>query len=146
MSTESAQASQSPTVKPPITCHVLDTVSGTPAALIPVTLTLIRPQLEVEPLFNAFTDEDGRVTAWSSTPEGFTLSKTFELARKLNAQEGETKPILWTLKFDIGKYFNGEGFWEEVDIRFKTDVKAGREHWHVPLLLSPWSYTTYRGS
>ena len=55
--------------------------------------------------------------------------------------------MIWALKFDVGSYFKREGFWEVVEVRFRTKVeKRGREHWHVPLLLSPYAYSTYRGS
>jgi len=66
--------------------------------------------------------------------------------------KGEKEAVVWALKFDVGGYFEGEGFWTDVEVRFKTEVEVGegggegRKHWHVPLLLSPWSYTTYRGS
>ena len=58
--------------------------------------------------------------------------------------------IVCGLKLDTGAYF-GEGatFFPEVEIRFFVDAGVGEErkaHWHVPLLLGPWSYTTYRGS
>ena len=54
--------------------------------------------------------------------------------------------MLWRLEFDVAAHFEGKGWWDVIEVRFRTDSSEGREHWHVPLLLSPWSYTTYRGS
>jgi 5-hydroxyisourate hydrolase len=50
----------------------------------------------------------------------------------------------YQLVFRIGAYFAGEGFLDVVPIRFKIADAAA--HYHVPLLCSPWGYTTYRGS
>lgn len=187
----------------PITCHVLDTTTGKPAANVPVTLTLLRPFGSSTPL-SATTNTDGRVTSWSAAAGGPSLEDIFAFASGAGshhaaaAAEGEAVPLptpttsaappapgpslardsdgdggdampsavfgevkdagagadgamVWALRFDAGSYFKGEGFWTEVEIRFKTVVGRGggetaRAHWHVPLLLSPWSYTTYRGS
>lgn len=159
--------------KPPITAHVLNTVSGLPAANIPVTLTLIRPYGPSSPL-TATTNADGRILSWDDPPSGPTLQELFDNARnhilssskstvgdevkEAGSEEGTDGVMVWALHFNVGAYFKGEGFWDVVEIRFKTDVRegldsakegqeaAGRSHWHVPLLLSPWSYTTYRGS
>jgi len=145
--------------KPPITCHVLDTKSGIPAANIPVTLSLIQPYgpSSSQPL-TGVTNADGRVTAWKA--DGYTLEELFEYAvgkleESISKGSGTATRddgklmIIWALKFNVGEYFKGEGFWTEVEVKFKTEVEEGegrRAHWHVPLLLSPWSYTTYRGS
>jgi 5-hydroxyisourate hydrolase len=52
--------------------------------------------------------------------------------------------MIWSLRFQTGEYYGeGKTFWPEVELKFW--VKEG-EHYHVPLLLGPWSYTTYRGS
>lgn len=82
-----------------------------------------------------------------------SLEELFESAaskqREATAGGEGSVALVWALKFNVGEYFKGEGFWTEVEVRFKTEVEEGegkREHWHVPLLLSPWSYTTYRGS
>jgi 5-hydroxyisourate hydrolase len=48
------------------------------------------------------------------------------------------------LTFAVGPYFGGEGFLDEVPVRFRVDDPGA--HFHVPLLVSPWSYATYRGS
>lgn len=147
--------------RPAITCHVLDTAIGKPAAGIPVTLTLLRPFGPSMP-FTAVTNADGRVTAWQST-SGVSLYEVFAqrvardttvpAATSRRKEEAEAKEqenvIVWALRFDVGEYFQGEGFWTEVEIRFKTALEEMRvydSHWHVPLLISPFSYTTYRGS
>ena len=159
--TSSAQAEIK---KPPITCHVLNTVSGLPASDIDVTLALISPYGPSNPLI-ATTNSDGRVTSWTSTTgDGPTLEELFDNARTHTGPDdapkdvpeatGERGPegkgsgdMVWALKFNVGKYFNGEGFWTEVEVRFRTKIEpGGREHWHVPLLLSPYAYSTYRGS
>lgn len=95
------------------------------------------------------------MTAWDAPANGASIQEMFESAAgKKKEEQGDaarTAPLVlvWALKFNVGEYFKGEGFWTDVEIRFKTEVEEGegkREHWHVPLLLSPWSYTTYRGS
>lgn len=161
--------------RPPITCHVLNTVTGLPAASIPVTLTLIKPHVSSNP-FSATTNADGRVTSWESRAGGPSLEEVFANARehgvacaalgktssggdgaaeqKDNTSEPSSGDLVWALTFNVGDYFQGEGFWTEVEVRFKTQIvpesaqgdAPARTHWHVPLLLSPWSYTTYRGS
>ena len=53
--------------------------------------------------------------------------------------------MVWSLTFETEPYFGkGKTFWPEVELRFAT--KMEEMHYHVPLLLGPWSYTTYRGS
>lgn len=99
-----------------LTTHVLDTARGVPAAGIPITLR-----------------RDGRVLAEVVTDAG---------GRAL-VQEGlEAGPH--ELTFAVGAYLAGEGFLDEVPVRFRIDDPAAALH--VPLLLSPWSYATYRGS
>lgn len=60
-------------------------------------------------------------------------------------------PGVWELVFDVAGYFAGRGvalpappFLDQVTLRF--GIAAADEHYHVPLLVSPWSYSTYRGS
>lgn len=122
----------------PITCHALNTISGTPANDLKATLTLLAPT-ETEISFTAITNKDGRVTEWAPSA-GKTLQdimETFESGQK----------IPWSVKFDIGPWYEERGiesFWPEVEIKFY--VKKGERHYHVPVLVGPWSYTTYRGS
>lgn len=113
-----------------LTTHVLDTVSGLPAAGVRVTLYSI--------------SGDGRslVTKTSTNGDGRTDDP---LISKGNLQSG-----LYELEFDIGEHFTRTGllkgapFLDSVPIRFKVDDE--NLHYHVPLLASPFSYTTYRGS
>jgi 5-hydroxyisourate hydrolase len=107
-----------------LTTHVLDTARGQPGAGIPVEL--YRLENETGTLVaKATTNRDGRTDA--PLLEGASLrSGTYQLV------------------FRIGAYFAGEGFLDAVPIRFTIADAAA--HYHVPLLCSPWSYTTYRGS
>jgi 5-hydroxyisourate hydrolase len=106
----------------PITTHILDTTTGRPAA--GVCLTLFGPQGKVT---TAVTDVDGRVTSWLDA---------FEL------QSGK-----YRIEFEVDAYFFEKQlatFYEDVHISFR--VQDTSEHYHVPLLLSPFGYSTYRGS
>lgn len=134
--------------KDPITCHVLDTLTGRPAPKISVSLQFDTAQLgtieasHVLPgqvyKFNAITNSDGRITNWTGPTNLPTVGPALDLCKESG------KPTVWTLIFDTGAYFGkGNTFWPEVQLKFW--VKPG-EGYHVPLLLGPWSYTTYRGS
>ncbi len=110
-----------------ITTHVLDTSRGRPAEGVPVTL-------EVEAaggwklLGKSTTNADGRV--------GDLLGKDEPLARGVHR-----------LIFDTGSYFtaqNAKSFYPEVVVAFR--IEDPKQHYHVPLLLSPFGYSTYRGS
>lgn len=137
-----------PTGKDSITCHVLDTLTGRPAPGINVSLqfdTTQLSQLVIENVpnerfytFLATTNTDGRIAKWAGPANLATIDPLIDLCKK------SEKPTVWTLTFDTGSYY-GEGntFWPEVQLKFF--VKPG-EHYHVPLLLGPFSYTTYRGS
>jgi len=107
-----------------LTTHVLDTARGKPGAGIPVEL--YRLENETGTLVaKATTNRDGRTDA--PLLEGASLrSGTYQLV------------------FRVGAYFAGEGFLDAVPIRFTIADAAA--HYHVPLLCSPWGYTTYRGS
>jgi 5-hydroxyisourate hydrolase len=125
--------------KPPITCHILDTSIGKPAHSIPVTLTLLSPS---QPLaFTSTTTSDGRVTSWTpSTPFSTT---TLEEAFK---SPGDTR---WSLKFDTESYFKERGvetFFPEVEVKFVVREAQKGEHFHVPVLVGGFGYSTYRGS
>jgi 5-hydroxyisourate hydrolase len=104
-----------------ISTHVLDTSRGRPAAGVAVVLE--RQEGDGwSPVGEATTDADGRVG---------------ELA-PAGAGEG-----VYRLTFDTGSYFEA-GFYPRVAVEFRVD--DGAEHHHVPLLLSPFGYSTYRGS
>ena len=102
-----------------LTTHVLDTARGRPAEGVQIELFRLDPRT---PLKAVATNADGR------TDE--PLLTTLEVAR-------------YELLFFVGAYF-GEGLYDEVTIRFRIE-NAGWDY-HVPLLISPWSYSTYRGS
>ena len=108
-----------------ITTHVLDTSRGGPAAGVAVVLERA-VKSSWQPVARGVTDADGRASDLLSAPP----------------QEGHYRLI-----FDTGAYFRAAGeadFYPEVSVTFV--VGAGEEHYHVPLLLSPFGYSTYRGS
>jgi 5-hydroxyisourate hydrolase len=111
-----------------ITTHVLDIARGRPAAGVPVLLETRFQGRSWRSLGRGSTDEDGRLSV--PLPAGFQLT------------EGD-----YRLTFDAGAYFAAsgvEGFYTEVVVGFV--VRDAAAHYHVPLLLSPYGYTTYRGS
>lgn len=99
-----------------ITTHVLDTAAGNPAAGVRVTLAAALAEGGWLELAEAVTDSDGRI---DSLPD--------------------VGPGNWRLVFQTAT-----PFFPEVVVTFA--VLAGREHLHVPLLLSPYGYSVYRGS
>lgn len=107
-----------------LTTHVLDTARGTPAAGVKVELFRVTPD-RVLKVTERLTNADGRTDAPLLTPDSFV-------------------PGRYELRFHIGAYFGGEGFLDVVPIA--VTLAAGQGHYHVPLLCSPWSYATYRGS
>jgi 5-hydroxyisourate hydrolase len=109
-----------------ITTHVLDTSRGAPAVGIPVTLSLSESGAYRE-LGRAVTDADGRVRRF--VPEPLLVVGQY------------------LLTFETGQYFRAgsrDAFFERVTLEFL--VADASQHYHVPLLLSPFGYTTYRGS
>ena len=109
-----------------ITTHVLDTSRGRPAEGIAVTLERTDEQGTWTLLGTGRTDADGRVrTLLSSTPPAGTYRLTFDTRTYFDASR---LPV----------------FYPQVTITFCT--AAAEDHYHVPLLLSPFGYSTYRGS
>lgn len=110
-----------------VSTHILNTALGQPAAGVAVVLD--RRAEEIWSLVaEGTTDVDGRAAAL--------------LPREIVAAAG-----LYRLRFATGAYFAGLGvdtLFPEVEVRF--EVRAGERHYHLPLLLTPNSYTTYRGS
>ena len=111
-----------------LTTHVLDTSTGRPGAGIRVELYTFASGNR--PLASTVTNADGRCDQALVEGDDF--------------QEGEYK-----LVFQVGEYFQASqggdpGFLNTVVIRFR--VNSPEEDYHVPLLLSPFGYTTYRGS
>jgi len=110
-----------------ISTHVLDTALGRPAAGVPVKLETAGTTTR-EVIASAMTDANGRIAAL--LPPGHQL-----------------RAGLYRLTFDTSSYFrarNIDGFFPEVAILF--EVRDAAQHYHVPLLLSPFGYSTYRGS
>jgi 5-hydroxyisourate hydrolase len=110
-----------------ITTHVLDTSRGRPAFGVPVLLE-IRAGEEWKEVGRATTDADGR-------------------ARQLLPPDRSLEAGTWRLTFDLASWFAAqevEAFYPEVTIVFL--VRDPGQHHHVPLLLSPFGYSTYRGS
>lgn len=110
-----------------ITTHVLDLVSGMPASAVAVRLEIQRERGWTA-LGDRVTDGDGRV-------------------RDFIAPGARVDAGLYRLTFRTGEYFRAQGsaaFHPEVVVSFEI-TDAARHH-HVPLLISPFGYTTYRGS
>ena len=112
----------------PITTHILDTARGRPARGVAVTLDRQSGQGEafVE-IGHGISDEQGRV-------ENLHASTKLDLGT-------------YRLRFETGAYFRTQGirsFYPDVRVVFAVD--APDEHYHVPLLISPFGYSTYRGS
>ncbi len=112
----------------PITTHVLDTSRGQPAAGVPITLSML-PEGDgaARAMGSGITDADGRL--------------------RVLLPDGDLDPGVYRLTFDTCHYFRALGvanFYPEVAVTFQ--VRAAGEHYHVPLLLSPFGYSTYRGS
>jgi len=108
-----------------ISTHVLDTARGRPAAGVAVTLSR-RANGAWAAVAEAFTDADGRVKEFAA---------------------GRIEPGEYRLEFDSAAYFEASGtpaFYPEVSVVF-TVADAGAHH-HVPLLLAPFGYSTYRGT
>ncbi|KAJ5792850.1 Hydroxyisourate hydrolase [Penicillium pulvis] len=149
-------SNQPPTMaaRDPITCHCLNTLTGTPAANLPVTLTLLStPAGPSSPVtFHATTNADGRVAKW--TPAGGATASTSSVPDILAALPTAESKTNWSVRFDVGPWYEAQGiesFWPEVEVKFTVkgrgrDGEEGWRHYHVPVLLGPWNYSTYRGS
>ncbi len=113
-------------MKSPITTHILDTSLGRPAAGVAVRLEQ-RVADAAKLIAEGVTNEDGRIADWMGEQ---TLS------------EG-----VYRITFEIDAYFakhGTESFYPSASIDFR--VRNTSEHYHVPLLLNPFGYSTYRGS
>ena len=112
-----------------LTTHILDTSRGGPAAGVEIRLYAIREERE-------------RVAFAVSNADGRTEKPLLEAAAMTTGT--------YELEFDVGDYFRRSGaavgepaFLDIVVIRFSVSADG---HYHVPLLCSPWAYSTYRGS
>lgn len=113
-----------------LTTHVLDTANGRPAAGMDLELSVLEGDAW-KSLKRARTNADGRV-------DGALI-------------EGALRPGQYRLVFDVAGYFRAQGtalpeppFLDRVPLHF--GIADPSLHYHVPLLCSPWGYTTYRGS
>ncbi|KAH7930588.1 transthyretin [Leucogyrophana mollusca] len=127
--------------KSPITCHVLDISLGKPAAGVEVNIQKYHRGPANVDIFDPFghgvTDADGRCTTLLP-PKGSDEAKL---------QQKEVTAGVYKLAFKPGPYFEKTGrkcFYPWVEIPF--EIENPDEHYHIPLLISPYSFTTYRGS
>lgn len=110
----------------PITTHILDTATGKPAANVPVKLYKQVNQ-DWELITEGKTDDDGRIVDWIDTGTDIEFA-TYKLV------------------FDLDVYFSDQpkpAFYPTAEICFRLQDK---NHHHIPLLLSPFGFSTYRGS
>ena len=111
-----------------ITTHVLDTSTGNPASEVPITLE---------------KQDDGE--SWTRIGHGKTNSDG-----RLRDLLPDTEPLetgVYRMTFYTGAYFASRSidcFYPSVQVLF--EIRDADAHYHVPLLLSPWGYSTYRGS
>jgi 5-hydroxyisourate hydrolase len=110
-----------------ISTHVLDLETGAPAASFPVALFRLGDDGQPELLTEAETDADGRVSS---------------------LVKGRLTPGSYQLIFDLAAYLDGSGrdpaFFENMAVGFRVEDPA--RSYHVPLLLTPYGLSTYRGS
>lgn len=114
-------------MKSPITTHVLDTANGHPAEGITVVLEKQSEENEWSELARGVTNNDGRITDW--LPAG---------------KPAETGT--YRVTFLVKDYFDqtGNPFYSVIPVIFRLSDPSA--HYHIPLLLSPYGYSTYRGS
>ncbi|MEO6943903.1 MAG: hydroxyisourate hydrolase [Lacisediminihabitans sp.] len=108
-----------------ISTHILDTAAGHPATGVAVVLEA-QTEGTWAPMASGITDENGRVT---------------------DLGPAEVAPGVYLLRFATGAYFQARStatFFPEVSLTFTVANSA--EHYHVPLLISPFAYSTYRGN
>ena len=115
-----------------LTTHVLDTAHGRPAAGLRVDLSIVEADGRTRLVRTATTNADGRCDAPLLGPDDIQVAR-------------------YELLFRVGAYFRAAGvtvpdppFLDTVPVRFTIADRAGR--YHVPLLVSPYGYVTYRGS
>lgn len=114
-----------------LTTHILDTANGSPAAGVSIELFALEDGAE-RLVATASTNDDGRCDAPLAEGDAFGAG-------------------VYELRFHVGEYFAARGgdlpspaFLDVVPVRF--GISAPGEHYHVPLLISPYGYSTYRGS
>jgi len=119
-----------------ITTHILDTAKGRPAEGVAVRLyraggkaRAVDPSSETE-IAGGHTNKDGRIADWPDA----------------GADAGAKGAGIYKIRFETGAYFGGQGLtslYPFVDIYFEVTEEG---HYHIPLLISPFGYSTYRGS
>ena len=112
----------------PITTHVLDIAAGRPAQGLSVSIEVAKDSEHWLLLAQGVTDASGRIAEFNPPLQPLTAGT-------------------YRLRFDTGAYFAAagvRGFYPEVVVIVQIDDPA--QHDHIPLLLSPYGYTTYRGS
>lgn len=107
-----------------LTTHILDTSRGCPAANVHIQLYSIKADSK-QLLTQATSNQDGRCD------QPLLSGATFQAGQ-------------YQLIFEIGEYFGQPDFLDQVVIQFT--ISKADEHYHVPLLVSPYGYSTYRGS
>jgi 5-hydroxyisourate hydrolase len=110
-----------------ITTHVLDTSKGQPAEGIRISLQRPIGDNRWEDIVSGITNDDGRISDFLS-------------------EDQKIEPGTYRMLFETRAYFDKEGkegFYPEVPVIFEI---KDTEHYHIPLLLNPFGYTTYRGS
>lgn len=149
--------------RPQITCHILDTSSGKPAANVPCELYYLSGGLaataDSKPMLvgTGVTNADGRVVGWdcsksSKDQDGGIVGAIAEAIEKHSG----LIPGHYKIRFIAKEYFeaksnkNSQGnadvpFFPFIEVVFSV-AKVTDEHYHIPLLLSNYSYSTYRGS
>jgi len=111
-----------------ITSHILDTSRGRPASGIAVSLEHLQDSGEWTLIGRDQTNDDGRAQQLLSDSHPLTIGR-------------------YRLSFELARYFDEmsvESFYPSASIVF--EVRDADEHYHVPLLLNPYGYSTYRGS
>ena len=111
----------------PITTHILDTARGCPAQGVRIRLCQLQADGGYTLLAEGVTDDDGRITDL--------------------LEAGSLESATYRMLFSTGSYFKSQGidpFYPEAQITFV--VHHPEQHYHIPLLLSPYGYSTYRGS
>lgn len=112
----------------PLTTHALDTSCGKPAVGLELSLYKIQSDDTSTLMATRTCDGDGRV-------------------KNLVDEQNEWQPGVYRIRFQSEKYFQSQGkdcFYPYCDVTFT--ILSPTNHYHVPLLLSPFGYTTYRGS
>ncbi|CAH9127179.1 unnamed protein product [Cuscuta epithymum] len=126
-----------PRTRPPITTHILDVARGCPAKGVELLLEVWKGN-QPRPQFGE-PDKGGWILQGSSATD--KDGRSGHLMRLVD----DLDPGVYRISFNTGKY-NPDGFFPFVSIVFEIRESQKSEHFHVPLLLSPFSFSTYRGS